>query len=276
MLAKIQPVWSNRIMNIIDFHTHAFPDKIAGHAIKELEKEGTFTAVLNGTLGDLLKSMDKAGICASVIAMIATKPEQFAPILKWSEDIRSDRIIPFPSIHPDDPEALEHIQLIARKGFKGIKLHPYYQGFVFNEPKMFPIYEQIQKSGLIFLAHTGFDCAFDRVRICDPVKIYDIMEKFPGLKLVCSHLGAWEDWEEAEKYLIGKPVYMELSFSNGYLDPLKIKSLVLNHPKQYLLFGTDSPWADQLLETEALRKLELGSDLEELIFYSNARNLLNI
>ena len=71
--------------------------------------------------------MDRSGIDQSVLCSIATRPEQFFPILEWSKAIRSDRIIPFPSLHPADPQLLEHLQVIHDEGFKGVKMHPYYQ-----------------------------------------------------------------------------------------------------------------------------------------------------
>ena len=263
-------------MNIIDFHTHAFPDKIARHAIKSLEEEANWKSALNGTLDDLLKSMDKAGITSSVIASIATKPDQFEPILKWSEKIRSERIIPFFSVKPDDRNSLKNIKLATKKGFKGIKLHPYYQQFTLDDEIMFPIYEEISRNNLILLSHTGFDCAFPKDRICDPVKILRITKMFPELKFVASHLGAWEDWDEVEKYLIGKPIFIELSFAYGFLEPDRIKSFILRHPKEYILFGTDSPWADQKQAVQFIKTLHLGTDLEERVFSKNAKKLLSL
>ena len=85
---------------IIDFHTHAFPDSIAKKAIPVLEKEGNIPAFLDGTVSSLLSSMNNSGIEKSVVCNIATKIKQFDSILDWSEKIRSDRIIPFPSINP--------------------------------------------------------------------------------------------------------------------------------------------------------------------------------
>jgi predicted TIM-barrel fold metal-dependent hydrolase len=111
----------------IDIHTHAFPDPIAAHAIPALEKEGNIKAYLDGTVAGLLASMDRSGIEQSVVCSIATRQEQFTPILEWSKAIRSERIIPFPSLHPADPELLDHLQLIRDEGFKGVKMHPYYQ-----------------------------------------------------------------------------------------------------------------------------------------------------
>ncbi|WP_319587186.1 hypothetical protein [uncultured Desulfobulbus sp.] len=111
----------------IDIHTHAFPDPIAKVAIPSLEKEGGIKAYLDGTVAGLLASMDRAGIEQSVLCSIATRPEQFAPILEWSKEIRSERIVPFPSLHPNDPLLLEHLQTVHDEGFKGIKMHSYYQ-----------------------------------------------------------------------------------------------------------------------------------------------------
>ena len=110
-------------MNIIDIHTHAFPDHIAERALPHLMERSQLPTYTEGTIASLLASMDRAGIRSSVVASIATKPSQFASILKWSQEIASDRIIPFPSIHPEDPKGLEHISEIASAGFKGIKLH---------------------------------------------------------------------------------------------------------------------------------------------------------
>ena len=38
-----------------------------------------------------------------------------------------ERIVPFPSLHPKDPLLLEHLQVVHDEGFKGIKMHSYYQ-----------------------------------------------------------------------------------------------------------------------------------------------------
>ncbi len=263
-------------MNIIDFHTHAFPDKIAKKAMDALKAGADWKPALNGTINDLLKSMNEAGITNSVIASIATKGDQFEPILKWSKKIRSEQIIPFLSVKPDDQNSLKNINLAKKEGFKGIKLHPYYQQFTLDDEIMFPIYDEISKNDLILLSHTGFDCAFPKDRICDPVKILRITKMFPELKFVASHLGAWEDWDEVEKYLIGKPIFIELSFAYGFLEPDRIKSFILRHPKEYILFGTDSPWADQKQAVQFIKTLHLGTDLEERVFSKNAKKLLSL
>ncbi|MDP2156386.1 MAG: TatD family hydrolase [Nitrospirota bacterium] len=264
---------------IIDFHTHAFPDALAERAVQILLEEGQkkydVRAYLDGRVSSLLASMDQSNIQQSVICMIATKPSQFDPIMKWSKQIRSDRIIPFPSLHPESTDAVEQVRQIKTEGFKGVKFHPYYQDFSIDEKRLFSMYKELQENGLIVVMHTGFDLAFERDRRCDPERVLRVLDAFPDLKLVTTHLGAWEDWGEVEKHLSGKKIYMEISFSIDCMPKETARRIILNHPKNYILFGTDSPWADQGQAVSLLKGLELGAEIETLILRENALKLLS-
>ena len=232
------------------------------------------TAWLNGRLSSLLSSMDAAGIDRALICSIATRPEQCGKILQWSEAIRGERIVPLPSVHPADPDAVSRVAEIAAKGFKGIKLHPYYQEFDLDEERIFPIYEQLRACNLMLVCHTGFDIAFPHVRKCDPRRILAVLSAFPGLKLVTTHMGSWEDWDEVEAHIIGKPIYMEISYSLGLLGAERARELLLRHPKEYVLFGSDSPWQDQAQTLAWFRALKLGDDWERAVLCDNAERLL--
>jgi predicted TIM-barrel fold metal-dependent hydrolase len=261
--------------DIIDFHTHAFPDALADRAMAHLLAEtDQVTAFLDGKLSSLLRSMDAAGIERSVLCSIATKPSQFEPIFQWSRQIACERIIPLASVHPLDPEGPAHVHDIAAAGLKGIKMHPYYQDFGMDDPLLDPLYEAVEAEGLLLTMHTGFDFAFEWVDRAGPKRISDVLERFPGLKLVTTHLGGWQQWDAVERHLIGKPIYMETSFSAQYLAPERLRRMILAHPSDYVLFGTDSPWTDQSVQVEAFLKLGLGEELVEKIFYQNARELL--
>ncbi len=259
---------------ITDTHTHAFPDAMAERAVQTLQAEtDKAVARLDGRVSSLLASMDRAGIARSVVCSIATKPAQFAKILEWSKLIRSERIIPLPSLHPGDPEALAHIRQIAEAGFKGIKLHPYYQGFEVDAPAMHPIYEELCRQGLLLVCHTGFDIAFPYDRIADPRRLARVVEAFPELKLVATHLFAWDDWDEVARHLLGKPIYTDFSMTIGFLGPERTRAMLLRHPREYVLFGTDSPWLDQGEELDRFRAFKLGSDWEQAVLVDNARRL---
>jgi hypothetical protein len=259
---------------IIDFHTHAFPDDLSGRVIKMLEDEGGIKAHLDGRISSLLSSMDACGIEKSVICNIATKPSQFDSILQFCKAVISERIIPFPSFHPYDPAFKEKIDTIKHEGFKGIKFHPYYQNFTIDEERLFPVYKKISDENLILVMHTGFDFAFPLIKIADPEKISTILEKFPSLKMVTTHLGAWKHWDEVERFLLGKQIYMEISFSLEFMDDT-VKKIISHHPPEYILFGTDSPWTEQQKTLSLLKGLRLGEEKEKLILRENALRLLN-
>ncbi len=259
---------------IIDFHTHIFPDKVAAVAIPGLEKAGGIQAFTDGTRQGLLESMRRSGGDKSVICTIATKPDQFESILNWVNSIKSDELIPFPSVHPASPDCLAQIDRIKEMGFLGIKMHPYYQDFFIDEERLMPIYERISTHGLILLLHTGFDLAFAKIRRADPAQIIRIAEKFPNLKLVASHLGAWCMWDEVRELLCGKEIYIDISFALDFLEPEKAYEIIINHPEDYILFGTDSPWTDQAATLKLLDRLNLKPNLHKKILADNAKHLL--
>ncbi len=260
---------------IIDIHTHAFPDSVADRAMAHLcSQTDQVTAYLDGRLSSLLESMDANGIEKSVICSIATKPGQFEPIFEWSRSIASDRIVPLASIHPFDPDAPERVRQVAEAGLAGIKMHPYYQDFDVDDERLDPLYGALQDAGLILTMHTGFDFAFEWIDRAGPKRISNVLAKFPELILITTHLGSWQQWDEVQELLIGKPIYMETSFSMQYLEADRLREMLLSHPPEYLLFGTDSPWTDQKEQISAFKGLNLPDSLMEKVFYENADNLL--
>ena len=259
---------------IIDFHTHAFPDRIAEKTVGKVAALGSVESCLDGKISSLIDSMDRNGIKQSVLCSIATRPSQFENIMKWSRKIASDRFVMFPSVHPDDPFALERISEVATEGFKGLKMHPYYQGFTVDDEKMFPLYDRMQECGMIVLFHAGFDVGYPKERIADPVRMVRIAEKFPALKIVAAHMGGWGDWDNVGKYLVGKRVYFDTSFAVKLCGKERATELIKAHLPEYLLFGTDSPWTDQGVEVAGIRELDISEELKEKILWGNAEKLL--
>jgi predicted TIM-barrel fold metal-dependent hydrolase len=259
---------------IIDFHAHAFPDALAGRAVSLLEHGGGVRAMLDGRVSSLLGSMDAAGIEISVVCSIATKPEQFEPILAWSRQVASPRIVPLASIHPRDPDPVGKAHRVAEAGIAGIKMHPYYQGFDLDDVALVPLFRALDQLGLLLVCHTGFDFAFPRERKGDPVRIVRVLDRVPTLKLIASHMGAWDDWDEVEQHLIGKPITLDVSLSLDLLGRERARAMLLAHPPDRVLFGTDSPWASQRETVGATRALGLGADREEALFWRNGMTLL--
>ncbi|MDR3113494.1 MAG: hypothetical protein LBU09_03880, partial [Endomicrobium sp.] len=87
-------------MQIIDSHTHIYPDKIAQRAKDELQRAFSKIMIALPIKDNLFGHMDEAGVSKSVVAAVASRPEQVVSINSWLFSIKDDRIIPFASMHP--------------------------------------------------------------------------------------------------------------------------------------------------------------------------------
>lgn len=263
-------------MTVIDFHTHAFPDSLAGRAIAKLEAEacGRWWAMLDGRVSSLLASMDAAGISRSVLCPICTKPEQFDGILRWCSSIRDERIIPLASVHPAAEDAVGQVRRVVDAGLLGLKLHPMHQDFYADEPAADAIYGAAEEAGLVVVLHCGCDIAFPGNLQAHPRRVAAIMDRHPNLTLVATHLGGYLAWDEVREHLVGRNVWMETSFTFGWTSQAQILAIIHDHGFERVLFGTDSPWADQTREVRWLNDLPIADREKAAILSGNATRLL--
>ena len=263
-------------MRAIDFHTHAFPDFLAERAISGINESAPMQHPhLDGTVGGLLRSMDRAAVEVSVVACIATTADQFGSIFRWCGEIASDRIVPFPSVHPYAGEAVDQVQQIADAAFKGIKLHPLYQDFDVLDERCLPVYQAVADAGLILLFHSGDDLAFLGDHLCMPATMLEIKNRVPGLKMVLSHLGGFWQSTEFVRHGLGSDVHIDVSHTIPG-EPSETFTRICREHAGRVMFGTDSPWQDQEAEIEKLRRVIDNRDLLEDILWNNAAQLLGI
>ena len=94
--------------------------------------------------------------------------------------------------------------------------------------------------------------------------------------MITSHFGSWQDWDLVEEHMIGRPILIEISYSLGMIPEEQARRFFASHPIDYLLFGTDSPWADQGATLDWLRSFGLGQDRMNAITRENARRILGL
>lgn len=256
-------------------HTHAFPDDLAKRAIKKLEESAPWKAQGSGTVKGLVASMDKADIDVSVICTIATKPDQAQGIMDWCMSVRSDRIEPFPSVHHKTPDAAGWLARFHDEGFAGIKIHPMYQDFNLDDPCMDPVYQAAIDLGMIVVTHCGFDISFgpDDNRAA-PRRVRNVIDRFPDLKLVATHLGGWRAWEQSRLLLVGTPVYLETSFSLPDCGVQSTIDMIRAHGVDRVVFGTDWPWRSQQQALAEIKSLGLNQAEIKQITWTTAAKLL--
>jgi len=257
---------------IIDIHTHAWPEKVSQRARENLEKVFRVKLVGDPTLKTLLSYMDKNGIDISAICGVATKPEQVPSINEWLFGVRSKRIRVFCALHPEYKDWEEELKKIKDKG-DGVKLQPEFQDFYIDDDKFFGWYETMEELKMPLLFHCGKELSGTMLVRSSPDRMSKIMKRFPELKIIAAHFGGFELWDEVKKYLLGRDIYLDTAFFFDFLPEEEVKSMILNHPEDRLVFGTDFPIVDQKKDIDFLKNLDIPQDLKTRIFSTNAQQL---
>jgi uncharacterized protein len=262
-------------MNIIDFHTHVFPDTLAERAIAAFQENAPgATAKTNGTLADLRKSMKKSGVSKSVLLPIATKPAQVSTINRSCKALMSADLIPFGTLHPGLETFREEIAFLKSLHVKGIKFHPEYQDFYIDDPRLFPMYEALSAEGFIVVFHAGKDPGPFTCDHALPPAFKKIQRNFRAMKMVVAHMGGWQVWNEVEEQIVGLPVYFDTAAVREFLPASEFLRLAGKHGTDRILFGSDSPWYEQGEDIRWLESLPLTTEDKERIFHKNAETLL--
>jgi len=286
-------------MRFFDVHTHAFPDALAPKALERLVKMAVWEKVApshDGTLAGLLRSMDRAGIERAVVCSVATRPEQVPNISRWSVEIASARVTPFASIHPDYPQPEAEIERLREAGVRGLKFHAEYMGCAVDDARTVRIARAAARAGLAMALHAGYDFAFEKEDLASPERVRRLHETVPDLRMLACHMGGWRRWEDALEHLAGRPIYLETSMTlpcsakpsappcvagfaeqgatqgeaEGRCEPALVERLLEKHPAEYLLFGTDAPWADQAREVEKFLALGISREALRRAAWENA------
>ncbi len=232
-----------------------------------------------------LDQMDHDGVDMACLLLIATKPTQFDVLMRNACAIRDGalgerarrKIIPFPSVHPRDPDLFAHLDAIAEAGFRGLKFHPYYQDFSLADPSVWPMFRKVADLGLVVQCHCGYDVGYpDRLDACGPAEVATLLGNVPGLKFIAAHLGGCAGFKpHTVDPLLDLGCYIDTSAlaRNWYRD--EEMRILRSWPRDRILFATDFPWT---VYSEAIRWVKSVRDPAdwELVFSGNARRLLGI
>ncbi|MBR2262220.1 MAG: amidohydrolase [Paludibacteraceae bacterium] len=259
---------------IIDFHAHIYPAKIAEKASKTIGEFYNIKMEYKGSPEQLLESGKRIGTSYYIVHSTATAPHQVESINNYiiGEVNQHPEFIGFGTIHPDYENFDAELRRIKQEGLRGIKLHPDFQKFAIDTPKMDPIYNVIAELDLPVLVHAG-DFRYD---YSGPKRIAHVLDKHPDLKLIAAHFGGYTQWDESEKYLVGRNVWFDTSSSLWKLPKETAMRMIHNHGVEKMLFGVDYPMWDHKEELERFNQLDLTEEEREAILYKNAMKLLNM
>lgn len=261
-------------MNIIDFHAHIYPDKIAARAVESI---GDFYGLHmdgKGTADALLAEDKSCGITKSVVHSVAVTPERVGAVNDYimSECSKHSEFIGFGTIHAGSEDKIPEVERFLSAGLKGVKIHPDTQLFEMDDERMNELYDYLAQCGIPILIH----CGDYRYGYSHPSRLKKILHRFPKLTVVAAHFGGWSIFDLAYEYLADEHCYLDTSSSFPMTGLRRARELIRLYGAERMVFGTDFPMWNVADELEEFMNIGLGDDENELILHKNAEKILGI
>lgn len=209
---------------MIDFHTHTPAWRTA-------------TWLAGATFGadEFVSFMDNTGI---ELAVVLSHDGLFDATEEANDDLAAfvatypTRLFGFGTVHPRRPGAVAEVErTLTELGLRGLKLHPWLQGFSMHERGLDQICE-------VLVAHHGILVSHDGTPpYSTPGQIAALARRHPRLPVVLGHGGLHDLWREALALTQETP--------NLYLcicgtPPYAARTILAEAPRDRVLFGTDA------------------------------------
>lgn len=266
---------------IVDFHTHIFPERIAAKTIELLSTKGGIPAYADGTLADVQAKAEEIGVALSVALPVLTRPESFESVLSFTKTVNEGRlrgehkVLSFAGIHPDCADIEGKMAQIKASGFKGVKIHPDYQQTFIDDEKIIRILNAAIDEELIVVSHAGFDVGYLECTHCTPERTARALDKVKGeVTLVLAHMGGCRMHEDVYTFLAGRNVYFDTAYDLDEISKDMFLKTLEKHGADKILFASDCPWKTPKAIYERLLSFGLSKDVLEGILYKNAIKLL--
>lgn len=224
---------------MIDFHTHTPAWRTASW--------------LGGAafgVDEFVAFMDSAGIAKAVVL---SHDGLFNAVPEANDDLAGfvrahpERLLGYGTVTPRDPDAVAEVERsFAELGLRGLKLHPWLQGFSMHEAGLDPICEIVAGAGGVLLSHDGTP------PYSTPAQIAALARRHPRLPVVLGHGGLHDLWREA--------LALTQETDNLYLcicgtPPYAARQILAQAPPHKVLFGTDAGLSDKASQDYAVARV---------------------
>lgn len=261
-------------MQIIDIHTHIYPDKIAQKATDSVrafyQVQGS---TMGGTVDQLLEQYPKAGISRCVVLPVSNTPDHVRSINSFilEQTQLHDCFTGFGTVHAAMENLSEEVDWILSNGLKGIKMHPDSQRFPIDDLRLFPVYDAI--AGKIpVLLHMG-DA---RYNYSHPIRLRRILSLFPNLQVIAAHLGGYSMYQAAQELLWDTDCVFDISSALMFMEQSEAERYLHAYGAERLAFGSDYPLWDPVTEVKRFQQLHLTQSEFEQIAHKTAERVLGL
>jgi predicted TIM-barrel fold metal-dependent hydrolase len=223
--------------------TPAAHDELTRDTLNQLLFGGR--AAQTHTIPNLLAEMDAMGVQQAAVLAIATGlPFGDHLTETWMQAIvqahAGERLLPFASVHPHDSRWREQLRTFARRGARGVKIHPEMQRLFPDDPGAMEIYGECERLGLPVIFHagrSGIEPEFMRQYAVMRRYVAPI-ETFPRVQFVLGHAGARD---------VAAAIPLAQRHANVWLETAgqsvtQLHELLVQVGADKVIFGTDWPF----------------------------------
>lgn len=251
---------------LIDFHTHV----PAWHHASWLAGQ-VFDA------HQFVSFMDGAGIEAAVVL---SHDGLFDPTPRANDELAAfiaacpQRLFGFGTASPRHADAPGEIRrCFAELGLRGVKLHPWLQGFSMHEPQLDPICDVVEEHNGIVLSHDGTP------PYATALQIAALARRHPHVPFVLGHGGLHDTWREALAAVRETPnLYLCLCGT----PPYAATRILRDAPSGRVLFGTDAGLSTEAAQHYAVARVReidgwgITGAQRQAMLVDNPRRLLGL
>ena len=275
------PTARNIPANIIDFHVHLFPDRLAEAIWAYFDKAYQISILYKMYYRDCIRYLRQRGVGGIVFSNYAHREGIAEGLNAWNlEVLEEDRALYcFAAYHPDDQNALSYTEkVLNHPRVLGVKLHCHVQRIYPHDSRLLPLYEMLACRNKRILLHVGNGpLSNEYVGLAHFKKL---LSRYPDLPANIAHMGAFE-YDEFLKLLDDHPgLYLDTAFAffkeqqgAGAFD---LGCDLLEKYKDRILYGSDFPnlILPRESELETLSGYDLSSEFYEKVFFRNGAKLI--
>jgi predicted TIM-barrel fold metal-dependent hydrolase len=224
---------------------------------------------------ELVAGMDTVGVDVSVVftyeGLLHPSPAANDSLAAFVAP-HPTRLVAFATVDPRAADAAREIErCVTQLGMRGVKLHPWLQGFSSHEPGLDAVCETATRLAVPVLFHDGTP------PFSTPLQLASLARRHPETVIVLGHGGLHDLWREAIAAVqTTANVHLCMCGTPGYA----MRRIVAECPIDRLLFGTDGGLRPEPIPRYAVLRIrqldELGLDAAQrsAILVDNPRRLL--
>ena len=160
---------------------------------------------------------------------------------------------------------------IKNYGFKGLRIVQWHWNLPPTHPYYYPLYAECVELDIPVCLQVGHTGPLMPSEVGRPIPYIDqIALDFPGLRIVCGHIGyPWttEMIAVATKHI---NVYIDTSAYTAKRYPQELVAYMKSHGKNKVMFGTNYPMITPQKCLESMAEIGLSEEVATQFFYQNA------